>query len=111
MTKIKNKIAPYTKSANLTKGSKELKPKVATVAAIRPNTPNGAKSMIICVTLNIVSETACNTLIKGCLVSLANDPKPTPKITEKKMIGNMCPSVSAPKILEGIKDKMVLTRP
>ncbi|MNF05168.1 hypothetical protein D3C80_2048400 [compost metagenome] len=41
-TNAKKAIAKYTSSTSLARGSNEAKPKLATVTAIRPNTPIGA---------------------------------------------------------------------
>ncbi|MNN34346.1 hypothetical protein D3C81_1481500 [compost metagenome] len=59
--------------------------------------------MIMWVTLNMVSDTPWKVRTSGSRRSACRLDRPRPNSTEKKMIGNISPRISAAKMFDGIR--------
>src|SRR5699024_10010877 len=96
----KNIIVIYAITIKSANGFNEANPSWATVAPIKPATPNGAKCIIQPVILNITSATACKKVINILhFSSIAAIPKTNRD--EKKITGSISAVANASKKLEG----------
>ena len=77
-------------------------PKLVTVTAIIPKIPIGEYAIIICVTLNMASDTDEKKETTMSFFSWGKDATPKPNITAKKITGSKLPFAMASTILSGM---------